>query len=122
MVTINKSDHGKVSAQRARYLMAQASRAELKLATERGELHPVASCKAAAFAEGRKFRDAMFLIPSRVSSLLAAETDEMRVDAILRAEIRAALNEYIDDRISPSSSPAESREAVDPERILEDVR
>ena len=51
----------------------------------------------AAFNKFRQFRDAMINIPDRLAAMLAAETAETTVHALLTAEIRKALNDFADD-------------------------
>jgi hypothetical protein len=51
----------------------------------------------AAYNKFRQFRDAMINIPDRLAAMLAAETVEATVHALLTAEIRKALNDFADD-------------------------
>ena len=51
----------------------------------------------AAYNKFRQFRDAMINIPDRVAAMLAAETVEATVHALLTAEIRKALNDFADE-------------------------
>lgn len=83
-----------INEARAKHEQYKAALAKLDYEERCGALHPTESCQKAAFSEGRKVRDAMLNIPDRISSILAAETDELRVNAALKQEIRAALNEY----------------------------
>ncbi len=83
-----------LSATKQRLLSAQADIAQMELAEKNGKVHDVDVCRKTAFGEGRQFRDAMLSIPDRISSILAAESDEARVNATLRQEIRAALNDH----------------------------
>lgn len=79
---------------RTQHEQYKAALAKLDYEERSGTLHATDSCRKTAFSEGRKIRDAMLNIPDRISSILAAELDEMRVNAALKQEIRAALNEY----------------------------
>jgi len=83
-----------LSATKQRLLSAQADIAQMDLAEKNGKLHDVDVCRQTAFGEGRQIRDTMLSIPDRVSSILAAESDEARVNATLRQEIRAALDDH----------------------------
>ena len=73
----------------------KAGLARLDFEERSGKLHDTGACQQEAFAEGRKFRDAMLNIPDRISAILAAEMDETRVNSALKQEIRAALDEYV---------------------------
>lgn len=66
----------------------------MELAEKNGKVHDVTACRQTAFGEGRQIRDTMLSIPDRISSILAAESDEARVNATLRQEIRAALDDH----------------------------
>lgn len=52
--------------------------------------------KRAAFDRGRRIRDALLNIPDRIAALLAAESDEFKVSAMLTREIKAAIQGEID--------------------------
>ena len=51
----------------------------------------------AAFNKFRQFRDAMINLPDRLAAMLAAETVEATVHALLTVEIRKALNDFADE-------------------------
>src|ERR1039458_5162650 len=51
----------------------------------------------AAFNKFRQFRDAMIILPDRLAAMLAAETVETTVHALLTNEIRKALNDFADE-------------------------
>jgi len=51
----------------------------------------------AAFNKFRQFRDAMINLPDRLAAMLAAETVEAAVHALLTNEIRKALNDFADE-------------------------
>ena len=70
---------------------------EIKARVEAGKYIAVADVKVAAFNRARVVRDALLNIPERLAAMLAAEGDEQRVHQILAAEIRAALEELMDD-------------------------
>ena len=77
----------------ARRASTEATRAALELRARQGELVPVADVQVAAFNRARIVRDGMLNIPDRVAAVLAAESDEGKVHALLSAEIRTALTE-----------------------------
>jgi len=77
----------------ARRARTDAERAALELKALQGELVPVADVQVAAFNRARIVRDGMLNIPDRVAAVLAAESDEGKVHALLSAEIRTALTE-----------------------------
>jgi len=51
----------------------------------------------AAFNKFRQFRDAMINLPDRLAAMLAAESVETTVHALLTTEIRKALNDFADE-------------------------
>ena len=51
----------------------------------------------AAFNKFRQFRDAMINLPDRLAAIVAAETSEVAVHALLTTEIRKALNDFADE-------------------------
>jgi phage terminase Nu1 subunit (DNA packaging protein) len=77
--------------ERARLDRARRQRAELDAAVRRGELVESASVAAAAFSLARGVRDAILSVPSRLASILAAESNAARVEARMTDELRAAL-------------------------------
>ena len=79
--------------------------AKLDYEERRGKLLPKDEVEMAAFDMARQVRDRMLNIPSRVSAMLAAETDAARCYQILDNEIREALTGLADsisegDRLS----------------------
>ena len=60
-------------------------------------LVPGEQVQVAAFNKFRQFRDGMINIPDRLAAMLAAETVEATVHALLTAEIRKALNDFADE-------------------------
>ena len=72
---------------------AKAEREELLLRREKGELVDKAEVRSTVFTLARATRDAMLRIPARIRSQLAAEGDELKVGALLEAEIRKALDQ-----------------------------
>lgn len=76
----------KSEAERARLL-------EIKAKVEAGKFVDVDEVRIEAFNTGRQVRDALLNIPSRLSAVLAAETDERACFALLDREIREALIE-----------------------------
>jgi len=67
---------------------------ELELAELRGELVRVEDAKERFFQIARTFRDLILCIPSRLSSLLAAESNERIVNLRLTEELEQALKSF----------------------------
>ena len=70
---------------------ADAEMAELKLAEQQGVLIRVDAVKQALAAAFTSTRDNLLQIPSRLSAILAAETDAAKVHELLQAELYRAL-------------------------------
>jgi len=68
---------------------------ELEFQKKSGELILAEDVKKAAFDKARQVRDSILNVPSRVSALLAAESDETKILALLTAELKRALEELI---------------------------
>ena len=82
-----------------REAIADANMKELKEAEMRRDLLPRSEVENAAFDKARKIRDAFENLPSRIGSILAAETDSTQVKALLNREINNILQEL---SISPA--------------------
>lgn len=76
---------------RARREQAEADLAEMRREEERGMLIRVDAVRAVAATTFASTRDALLQIPSRVSQVLAAETDPSRVHDTLQTELHQAL-------------------------------
>jgi len=72
----------------ARRAAAQAEREELKLASERGQMVPLAAIEEEVFALHRRARDRLRLIEARLGAILSPEARQM-----LRKEIREVCEE-----------------------------
>lgn len=88
-----RSKTGSLTNERARLTKAQADLAELRLQARSGELVLLSEVEKAVFASNRRARDRMQNIPARVSGILAAESDQAKIFAILTREIHEALEE-----------------------------
>lgn len=66
---------------------------ELELQKKRGELISASEVQKAAFDKARLVRDAILNVPSRISAILAAESNQIKVEALLMAELKKALEE-----------------------------
>ena len=66
---------------------------EIKARVEAGRYVDAEEVKAAAFNKARVVRDGLLNIPDRLSAVLAAENNAVRIHEVLSAEIRAALEE-----------------------------
>jgi phage terminase Nu1 subunit (DNA packaging protein) len=95
---------GEAEAADLRRKQAQAALAELDLAKARGELVAAAEVERQAFKRGRELRNAFESIPSRISAVLAAESDPHKVREILAGEIREVLLVLS----NPSEAPGEA--------------
>lgn len=70
---------------------ANAKMADLKLKQAAGELIEVDKIRELAFKAGRIVRDQILTIPDRISSDLAAETNQFKVYQTLSEELKSAL-------------------------------
>jgi hypothetical protein len=74
-----------------RNLELDAQRKELELRQQAGELVDAMGVRLEAAKTGQRVRDTLLNIPSRISALLAAESAQDKVFAILKQEIDQAL-------------------------------
>jgi phage terminase Nu1 subunit (DNA packaging protein) len=88
---------------RARYAEARAAKEEalaalrgMEARIRSGELVEASTVRPAFQRAGRAFRDSMLSIPGRVAAALAVETDERRIEQLLRREMRAELTRLAD--------------------------
>jgi len=95
-ITFLRAKTGSVSDERARLLKSQADMSELKVQHRQGELVTRESVEAATFTAIRAARDRLFNIPDRVAGLLAAETDQHKIHAMLTKEIHQMLEDLSD--------------------------
>lgn len=86
-------DYARARAVRENYL---ARLAKIEYEERLGKLVSRDEVQVAAFNKFRTFRDGMLNIPDRVSAMLAAESDPVKVHATLTTEIRKALLEFAD--------------------------
>lgn len=86
-------DYARARAVRENYL---ARLAKIEFEERSGKLVSRDEVEIAAFNKFRTFRDGMLNVADRVAAVLAAETDAVKVHAILTAEIRRALLEFAD--------------------------
>src|SRR5215831_17254892 len=63
-------------------------------------LTPTADVESARFTEFRTLREACFNIPSRISALLAVESDAARCQVILEDELRSVFTAYADGKLA----------------------
>ena len=93
MTAATKAGTSGLSFHEARTLSQRYKAALLKIELEErtGKLIDAEKVKSAAFAQARTVRDALLNIPDRVSPILAAERDQLKVADLLTNEIRAAL-------------------------------
>lgn len=80
---------------RTRREITEANLAELKLAELRGDLIRREDMERAVGALAAGLRESVLQIKARLAPLLAAESDIMKISAMLDAELRAALNKAV---------------------------
>lgn len=87
---------------------AEAERAELSLAEDKGQLIRVDAVKAALANVFSATRDALLQIPARLGPQLAAESDPAKAQTMLHAEIHQALQLLAGatDRLTPDAAVA----------------
>lgn len=81
--------------EKKRKTKAEADIAEMERDVMAGTLVNAEEVKVVAFNTARTARDNLMNIPDRISPILAAEAEEGKVRAILAAEIRQALEEFV---------------------------
>ena len=77
--------------QKIRWNKARATREEMDLKVRTGELIETSKVEHEAFTVARIARDGMLTIADRVAALVTAETDQVKVHALLTQEILTAL-------------------------------
>jgi hypothetical protein len=85
------SDRDRLLKAQIRKELATAKMREMEVAIADGKLVDGEAVRAVAFARGRIIRDAMMNLPDRTGDILAAESDPVKIRAILNKEIRIAL-------------------------------
>ena len=97
-LTFLRSKTGTVSDERSRLLKAQADMAELKVRQRKGELVMKSLVRQKTFDLTRQARETLHNLPSRLSGILAAESDQQRIFAFLTDEIRLVLEDLSHDQ------------------------
>lgn len=99
------------------YRTARGEREQLRLERDRyeldqlrGQLISVVEAKRLAFTAFRSLRDAVLNVPSRVKDHCAAETDALRIEQLLDAELSAALGTFSSDRVLDEIDDEEDEE------------
>jgi len=98
-----RPDDDSYHAARTRVEQNKAALTALDLLEKTGALVSASGVRKAAFELARVVRDALLNIPDRAAPLIAAETDPIRVHAILSDEITMVLNELTRQ---PAGDPA----------------
>lgn len=80
---------------RTRREIADANLSELKVAEQRGDLIRREDMERAVGTLAAGLRESVLQIKARMAPLLAAESDIMKISAMLDAELRAALNKAV---------------------------
>lgn len=75
----------------SRHTTAKARQEELKLQRIEGTLVERAAVERAQFTAGRQVRERFKNLPARMSGILAAESDQAKVFALLTKEIQSCL-------------------------------
>lgn len=92
---------GTFTAVRTRREEQQARLAEIEVRERLGELVEWDKVEALNAATAVMMREALLVIPDRLAAVLAAESDEIRVRALLDAEIRGALELLVTSLVKP---------------------
>jgi hypothetical protein len=85
---------------RATTQMYEAKLKKLRYEERAGNLTPTADVETARFTEFRILREACFNIPSRISALLAGETDVSLCQQLLESELNNVFNAFADGKLS----------------------
>lgn len=101
---VKSEDGARILAARARSEEHKAGILELEHGRLAGTLVLASEVRAAAGSSARQARNAMLAIPDRLAPLLAAESDQFRVHALLRDEITRALH-ALADSMEPQGDP-----------------
>jgi hypothetical protein len=86
----------------ARRELFRSKIAELEFLERVGTVVDKEQGEAEQFRVGRQVRDALLTIPDRLSGVLAAETDQRKIHAILMQELRQALEALAGDDVDES--------------------
>ena len=78
---------------------ALAELRELELGRKKGELIERVKVEADAFRIGRTVRDALLALPDRLSGVLAAESSQQKIHALLTKEFRQCLEALSNTKI-----------------------
>lgn len=87
-------ESGEYRQARATRERVNAERAQLELDQMRGRLIDVDEAARLAFTSFRAIRDAALNVPARIAAQAAAESDPLRVEQLVEAEISAALARF----------------------------
>jgi hypothetical protein len=103
--TPEDSDTAAYQLSRAKREAAQAEMAQLELQRQLGLLGSIADFQRAATAMAQLVQDRVLQLPSRMSAVLAAETDPVKIEALLMRELKDALD-GIAQRAAELAKPA----------------
>lgn len=81
-----------------------AERAQIELDQLRGRLIDLADAKRLAFTAFRSIRDAVMNVPARVAAQCAVETDAMRIEQLIEADLTAALTRFDPEKLLSESN------------------
>ncbi|GAB3755123.1 hypothetical protein [Lysobacter olei] len=92
----------------ARERRAKAQLAELELMQQTGQLVVAAAVDARVFGMARAGREAIMALPDRLATLLAAESDAVKVHAMLTAECRKVCEHLANADLARDVAPLEA--------------
>jgi hypothetical protein len=104
-----RTEPGKLTDERARLVKAQASLAEINLRARTGELVERSAVATRVFTLNRQTRDQILNVPSRVSGMCAAETDQGKIHALLTTELTQALEALTHEKYPTDAGPSAAR-------------
>ena len=96
VVEDNEGDNLSYAEQRTLLTKYRAQLAKMELESKSNKLIPIEDVYDVAFKSSRKLRDGLQNFSDRLSGQLASETDALKVNKLLRDEIRYLLSEYIE--------------------------
>lgn len=85
------ASRGTLAQERTRLTKAKADKEELNLRVRLKELIEVATVEKVTFEKARQVRDALLSLADRLAGIVAPETDQAKVHAVLTKEVHQAL-------------------------------
>lgn len=97
---------------RAERERTSADRARLELDQLRGRLIDVEEASRLAFTSFRAIRDALLNVPARVASQAAVETDPLKVEQLIEAELTAVLSRFDAEKLLADTDDEDEDDAA----------